>query len=116
MKFSTGFGALAATLLLSSVIHTTARADDPPSEVQAAIAKGLEWVAKNQHRDGHWDANGGHYPVPMTALGGMSLLMEGSTIREGKYSDKLRRCVDWLMERSQRNGLIGNPSNPTESG
>src|SRR5207237_173733 len=25
------------------------------------------------------------------------------------------RAEDWLMERSQRNGLIGNPNNPTEA-
>src|SRR5436305_279961 len=51
----------------------------------------------------------------MTALAGMSLLMEGSTIREGKYAEKIRKAVDWFMERSQRNGLLGNPNNPTEA-
>ena len=52
----------------------------------------------------------------MTALAGMALLMEGSTIREGKYADNIRRAVDWLMDRVQPNGLIGNPNNPTEAG
>ena len=41
--------------------------------------------------------------------------MEGSTMREGKYADHIRKAVDWLMDRSQRNGLIGNPNNPTEA-
>ena len=45
----------------------------------------------------------------MTALGGMALLMEGSTIRDGKYADNIRRACDWLMDRSQRNGLISQP-------
>jgi len=50
----------------------------------------------------------------MTALGGMVLLMEGSTIKDGKYADNIRKAVDWFMEpgRCQRNGLIGNPNNP----
>ena len=52
----------------------------------------------------------------MTALGGMSLLMEGSTIREGKYRDNIRRAADWLMDRVQPNGLIGNPASATEGG
>jgi hypothetical protein len=42
--------------------------------------------------------------------------MEGSTIREGKYADNIRRTVDWLMVRSQPNGLIGNPNHPGEAG
>jgi len=52
----------------------------------------------------------------MTALGGMSLLCEGSTIREGKYRDNIRRAVNWLMDRGQSNGLIGNPSSASEGG
>jgi len=52
----------------------------------------------------------------MTGLAGMALLMEGSTLREGKYSSNLRRAVDWFLERSQRNGLLGNPNNQSEAG
>jgi len=93
-----------------------ARAEELPPKYQAAVNKGLEWLAKQQYRDGHWDANGGQYPMAMTALAGMALLMEGSTIREGKYADKIRRAVDWFISRSQRNGLLGNPNNPMEGG
>src|SRR5262249_25820397 len=52
----------------------------------------------------------------MTALGGMALLCEGSTIREGKYRDNIRRAVIWLMDRVQPNGLIGNPTSQSEGG
>jgi len=37
-------------------------------------------------------------------------------MREGKYAENVRRGVDWLVDRSQRTGLIGNPNNPTETG
>jgi hypothetical protein len=104
-------------VLLGLAISAPAtRADELPVKYRDVVARGLDWVAKSQHRDGHWDANGGQYPTTMTALGGMALLMEGSTMREGKYADNIRRAVDWLVERSQRNGLIGNPNNPTEAG
>jgi hypothetical protein len=33
--------------------------------------------------------------------------MEGSTIREGKYKDNIRRAADWLMNHCQPNGMIG---------
>ncbi|MGL5098324.1 MAG: prenyltransferase/squalene oxidase repeat-containing protein, partial [Planctomycetia bacterium] len=58
---------------------------------------------------------GAQYPTSMTALAGMAMLMEGSTLREGKYSDNLVKAVNWLMVRGQPNGMIGNPNNPTES-
>lgn len=85
-------------------------------DVSKTVEDGLKWLATNQNKaDGHWAANGEQYPTSMTALAGVALLMEGSTLREGKYTESLRKAVDWLMERSQPNGLIGNPQNPEES-
>jgi hypothetical protein len=108
--------ALACTLLIPAWGAGRARADELDPQYKACVEKGLEWLAKNQNRDGHWEAPGGQYPVTMTALGGMCLLMEGSTIREGKYADKIRRTVEWLTVRAQPNGLIGNPNHPGEAG
>src|SRR5260370_36334234 len=51
----------------------------------------------------------------MTALAGIALRMEGSTIRDGKYAPNIKKAVDWFLTRSQRNGLLGNPSNQTEA-
>jgi hypothetical protein len=93
-----------------------APAEALPEKYQAVVAKGLDWLARNQSKDGHWEAFGGQYPVTMTAISGMAMLMEGSTIREGKYRDHIRRAVDWLMARSMPNGLLGNPSIPGEAG
>jgi hypothetical protein len=96
------------------------RADEIPEEYRETVRKGLEYLVKIQQKDGHWGANGDQYPVSMTGLAGLALLMEGSTIREGKYALNIRRAADWLMERSMkdkaRDGLIGNPDHPTETG
>jgi hypothetical protein len=91
------------------------RADEVPAKYRETIRKGLEYVAKQQHKDGHWEGNGGSYPTTITGLCGMALLMEGSTLREGKYTENIRKGVDWFLDRSQRNGLLGNPQNGTES-
>src|SRR5947207_642594 len=112
---------ISGTLLIGAlavVLARPARAEELDPKYKEVVNKGLAWVAKTQHRDGHWDANGGQYPTTMTALGGMVLLMEGSTIKDGKYAENIRKAVDWFMEpgRCQRNGLIGNPNNPTEAG
>ena len=100
-------GVLACGLALLLAGGRYARADALDPEYRKTVEKGLEWLAKAQHRDGHWTAPGGQYPTTMTALAGMALLMEGSTIRDGKYADNIRRAVDWFMDHSQRNGLLG---------
>ena len=88
-------------------------ADEPKVDVQETIRKGLEWLAKNQNKtEGHWEANGGQYPTTMTALAGMALLMEGSTLREGKYADNLRKAVDWLMKRAPAERPDRQPEQP----
>src|SRR6202007_2662318 len=97
---------LAAALISSGellAVNAKLRGDEIPKEYEKPIEKGLEWLAKAQQRDGHWDATGGMYPVAMTAMSGMALLMEGSTLTEGKYSNHLRKAADWLMGVAQRN-------------
>ncbi len=95
-------------------------ADDKKNQkkdIETAIEKGLEYLKKTQAQDGHWEAQGGQYPTTMTALAGMAFLMEGSTLKEGKYSDQVKKAVDWFLAaaRQQPNGMIGDVRNPTES-
>jgi hypothetical protein len=106
-------GGLALALLAGP---TAARGEEIPKEYQATIKKGLTWLAKEQFKDGHWEGINGQYIIPSTALAGMAFLCEGSTIREGKYRDNIRRAVNYLMDRVQPNGMIGNPADPAESG
>jgi len=106
-------GGLALGLL---VAPTSAKGEEIPREYRETIKKGLEYMAKNQYKDGHWEGVNGQYAISMTALGGMSFLCEGSTIREGKYRDNIRRAANYLMERAQPNGLIGVASSYAEGG
>jgi hypothetical protein len=77
-----------------------------------AIERGLQWLKRTQAQDGHWEATGGQYKVAMTALAGMCFLMEGSNLKEGKYTDELNKTVTWLTApaRQQSNGLIADGS------
>ncbi len=79
-------------------------------EVHRAVAHGLEWLAGHQSRRGNWTANLGGYPTAMTGMAGIALLAEGSTTTQGKYAENIRRAVDFLIDRSRPNGLIGDPS------
>jgi hypothetical protein len=93
-----------------------ARADEARIDVQECVRRGLDWLASIQSKgEGNWEANGGQYPTTMSGIAGMCFLMEGSTLREGKYSQNIRKAVEWFMKRSQNNGLLGDPRNPTEA-
>jgi hypothetical protein len=85
-----------------------AHADVPDARAQRVITEGLDYLAFNQHKLGHWTAQG-RYPTAMTALCGLAFLSEGSTTTQGKYADNIRRAVDYIIRQSRPNGLIGDP-------
>jgi len=88
--------------------QTPAKTDALPEKYRDTVHKGLEFLVKQQHKDGHWEGVGGKHPVAMTALAGIALLMEGSTLDKGNYSGNIRKAANWLMDKSQagRDGLI----------
>lgn len=97
---------LAFVVICLAVIVPPVRAKADP-KVEQRIDQGLDWLAFQQEKLGHWTAQG-RYPAAMTALAGMAFLCEGSTTTQGKYAENLRRAVDYLVRRSRENGLIGD--------
>jgi squalene cyclase len=112
--------ALPALALAIAVFSTPAMAADDTKAAEVSerykpvIDRGLQWLARQQARDGHWEAMNGQYPVAMTALGGLALLAEGSTPSQGKYAKEIDNAVEYLLSRAQKNGLIGRPDDPRE--
>ncbi len=104
----------AAVLLVAVPANAQEKNTKRAEEVEKSVERGLEYLRKQQNSDGSWTAPGGAYPTTMTGIAGLALLMEGSTPKEGKYSDNLSKAVDWYLSRSQSNGLLGTPQNPTE--
>lgn len=82
------------------------RAEQSP-EVERSVNQALDYLARQQRRQGYWEANGGQYRIAMTALSGIAFLSEGSTTTRGKYAPQVRRAVDFLVGSAQPNGLIG---------
>jgi hypothetical protein len=102
-------GAGIGGLALSQTLAGRAEAAKNDPAVDAAIDKGLAWVAKTQSSQGHWTAGG--YPTAMTALAGTALIASGSTTIQGPYSKQIRKSVDYLtMNKLRQNGLIGDPA------
>lgn len=119
LLFATIIAALIATLAVVPAVSPARdrSADDLKRRTEEAVERGLEYLKRIQAQDGHWEAQGGQYPTSMTALAGMCFLMEGSTLKEGKYSDQIKKAVDWFLapNRIQPNGLLGDVRNPSES-
>lgn len=87
------------------------------ADVEAAVERGLDYLKKVQAQDGHWEAPGGQYPTSVTGVTGMAFLMEGSTIREGKYSDQVQKAVEWFLNprrANNKNGLLGDAGAASE--
>ena len=103
-------GRAAALMALGMLVFAApARAQKLDSRVDTVVTHGLDWLANNQSRLGHWSANESRYPTAMTALAGMAMLCEGSTATQGRYSKNIRKAMDYLISRSRPNGLIGDP-------
>jgi hypothetical protein len=98
------FAVIAAMVCAEALAASGTNAD-----VDRVVGRGLEWLANHQSRLGHWTAGSEQYPTAMTGLAGIAMLSEGSTTMQGKYAPNIRRAVDYLVGRSRRNGLIGDP-------
>jgi Prenyltransferase and squalene oxidase repeat len=116
-----------ASLLIAAarLVHAPdeAHADSVPEKYRETVEKGLDYLARSQCKDGHWEGDGGAHPVAMTGLAGVAMLMErddAETLRinveslvddtEGgtKHAANIRKAADWLMEQSRpgRDGLL----------
>lgn len=99
---------LAGFLLLCSVTSVQAKRKKKSLKVQASVRKGLDYLARQQRKDGYWEANQGQYRVAMTALAGTAMLAEGSTTNSGRYQKNIKSAVDYLVEMwNPKTGLIG---------
>lgn len=74
-----------------------------------AIDRGLAYLARTQDRQGSWSNRGGYgsYPVAMTSLAGLAMLMDGNTTTQGRYARQIDRAARYLMRSTTPTGLIG---------
>lgn len=88
------------------------------SETERAVAAALNWLARHQSPDGHWDVErfdddcgrcGGNTDIQAnvaeTGLAVLCFLGAGHThTRAGPYQDHVRRAIDWLLARQRDDG------------
>ena len=97
---------LTIALIIGNQTSAQAKVKRDP-KFKLAVTRALDYLAREQRRQGYWEANGGQYRIAMTALAGMAMVCEGSTTTRGKYAKNVRMAVDYLTDSSQPSGLIG---------
>jgi len=115
-----------ALILLGGLVAGSARAQDAAvpalpdgvtKDTVRAIERGLNFLAREQNKDGSWRTGGGYgaYPVAMTGLAGLALVGSGSTAERGPYAKHVRRAVNFCLSQQQPNGLFAAPSEESRS-
>ncbi|MBI2932662.1 MAG: terpene cyclase/mutase family protein, partial [Planctomycetes bacterium] len=94
-------GWIGATLSLPA----TAQEETTPA-AGAAVERGLEMMARRQHRSGSYE---GSAPVATSALCGLAFLASGSTYDRGPYSESIRRSVEYLSRCASKTGFLTEP-------
>jgi hypothetical protein len=97
---------LLCLVLACSLTVTTARAEDPVEEItpasEAAMEKGLAWLAKNQGADGNW----GSSDLGLVSMGALAFMSAGHAPGRGKYGRELSRALEFIISRSRPSGLL----------
>jgi hypothetical protein len=104
------YWALLLTGLLLAAAASAAEVPQRPElitpEAEAAIQKGLAYLARTQKPDGSWTAEGQGHSVAMTSLACLALMCGGNTPATGPYIDNVRRAVEFLLRACNADGVI----------
>ena len=76
-------------------------------ELQRSVERGLNWLAKNQTRLGHWPHD--TYPTAIAASVELPCCAPGRQPLKDPMPRTFGRRVDYLISKCRRNGLIGDP-------
>lgn len=74
-------------------------------ELEQAVRRGLDYLARTQKADGSWPGNYGSVSG-IVGLAMMTFLAHGELPDEGRYGHIIRRAVDYIIKTQQENGLL----------
>jgi len=74
-------------------------------ELERAVCRGLDYLARTQKPNGSWPGNYGSVSG-VVGLAMMTFLAHGELPDEGRYGHVIRRAVDYIVKSQQENGLL----------
>lgn len=72
----------------------------PQSE--AALDRGLAWLARNQGPEGNWTSN----DLGLVSMGALAFLSAGHTPGRGKYGQHVERALNYVIRNAKPSGLL----------
>ena len=101
-------GALAATGVITGPVWGRRRGDAQliTQPTRQAVRKGLNFLAKKQHSEGHFGPKGYQNNVAICGLAGLAFMSNGSTPGRGRYGQNVRRCVSYVLSCVGDSGFI----------
>jgi hypothetical protein len=100
--------ATASLVALTLLVAQPTPESPEPVDVKENVKTGLKWLAEQQKDDGSWVGRADSLPTSTTAMAGLALMMEGSTLKNGAYAPNLRKAVEWMEKRAKNNGQIAS--------
>jgi hypothetical protein len=71
-------------------------------ESEAALEKGLKWLAATQGPEGNWESN----DLGLVSMGALAYLAAGQTPGHGKYGEPLERALNYILKNAKPSGLL----------
>ncbi|MGQ9770072.1 MAG: pectate lyase [Thermogutta sp.] len=85
---------------------------------EAAVLLGLQWLARQQLKDGCWSLTGPYpngceteNPEAATALALLAFQGQGNTHKTGQFRDEVSRAWNWLLQQQDENGNFFHEGN-----
>lgn len=104
-RFWAGF-VIAAFVLCPQPLRAADNSEPLPPELDASIARGLGFLAKQQNTDGSFESGGPK--VAMTGLSVLAFLSTGNTPDVGKYGLTVRSALEFLLLQQDADGYLGS--------
>lgn len=79
-------------------------------QTQAAIDRGLAWLAGRQNEDGSFGGSGYSRNIAVVSLAGMAFLSGGHTPGRGEYGLHVSRCAGYVLQAEDGSGFICAPA------
>jgi len=77
-------------------------ADEITPTSEAALERGLTWLAKNQGVEGNWGSN----DLGLVSMGALAFMSAGHAPGRGKYGRELEQALEFIVSRSRPSGLL----------
>ena len=95
-----------AFLVFHFSLQFASAADEAVSpQTEAAIDRGLKYLAEKQEKEGTWHTNIGPSSA-VTSLGVMAFLARGHSPGQGPYGETINRAIDYVVGHQMPNGLL----------